>query len=157
MTSPLRKKGKKGPRRPSARGEVLRVQQRGVAKFLGELEARVMEVVWQHPRTTVQEVHQRLQEEGLDLAYTTVLTEMQNLEKKGLLRSHRQGRRKVYEPTLSREAFLESRISQTLQSLVQDFPEQVLTHLLPEGDRDPEVEALLERLRARFQKKASPS
>ncbi len=148
----MSKTHKKGPHAPSPRGEVLRVQQRGVAKFLGEWEARVMEIVWHQGRATVQEVHQRLRDQGLTLAYTTVLTEMQNLAKKGLLRSHRQGRRNVYEPVMSREAFLEERISRTVQSLLQDFPDQVLAHLFPEGEVDTEVKSLLEKLRTTYQK-----
>ncbi len=143
--------GKRRKRRGSP-GETVKVQQSGLAKFLGELEALVMDTVWQLGEATVHEVRNQLAQQGHSFAYTTILTEMQNLEKKGLLTSHREGKRNVYRPTRSREAFIEEKVARTVQSLLQDFPEEVLTHLLPDAEVDNEVLELLNRIRERYQK-----
>ncbi len=144
---------RRGPRRKRRPGETVKVEQPGLAKFLGELEALVMETVWQLGEATVHEVRQALEQQGHTFAYTTILTEMQNLEKKGLLKSRREDRRNVYRPTRSRKAFIEERVAQTVRSLLQDFPEEVLTHLLPEdAQASEEALRLLEELRKRYGK-----
>lgn len=70
---------------------------------LGELEAAVMDRLWSWNRPTrVREVLDDLRAER-DLAYTTVMTVMDNLHRKGLLARERDGRAYRYRPTASRE------------------------------------------------------
>ncbi|GAV23274.1 BlaI/MecI/CopY family transcriptional regulator [Carboxydothermus pertinax] len=59
-------------------------QNKGVAKVLGELEARVMEIMWDLGEATVKDVHKVINQEKR-LAYTTILTIMGRLHEKGLL------------------------------------------------------------------------
>lgn len=70
---------------------------------LGELERDVMNQVWaaQAP-VTVRAVHAALAEHR-DLAYTTVMTVLDRLTKKGAVRRVRDGRAYRYEPTATRE------------------------------------------------------
>ena len=51
---------------------------------IGSLEADILAVVWQHDQTTVREVYETLLERR-QIAYTTVMTVMNNLVKKHLL------------------------------------------------------------------------
>lgn len=67
----------------------------------GDLERAVMEAVWEGGPSTARQVAQRLA--GRELAYTTVLTVLGRLQRKGLLRRHRDGRAHVYTPVASRE------------------------------------------------------
>lgn len=68
---------------------------------LGELERAVMEVLWSAGGSqSVREVHTRL---GRDLAYTTVMTVLDRLAKKGVVRRQRDGRAFRYEPAQTRE------------------------------------------------------
>jgi predicted transcriptional regulator len=70
---------------------------------LGELEAVVMDRLWSWDRpASVREVLDELNRER-DLAYTTVMTVMDNLHRKGLLAREREGRAYLYRPTASRE------------------------------------------------------
>lgn len=70
---------------------------------LGQLEAVVMERVWAENRPVlVREVLEDLQQDR-PLAYTTVMTVMDNLRKKGFLSRERQGRAYAYRATRSRE------------------------------------------------------
>src|SRR5256886_17293507 len=65
----------------------------------GELEAVIMDRLWERGRPTlVREMVEDLREDRA-LAYTTVMTVMDNLYRKGWLRRERDGRAWRYEPT----------------------------------------------------------
>jgi predicted transcriptional regulator len=71
----------------------------------GELEAVIMDRLWEHGRPMlVREMVQALSGER-SLAYTTVMTVMENLHRKGWLRRERDGRAWRYEPTGSRSGY----------------------------------------------------
>ena len=68
----------------------------------GELEAVIMDRLWEWGRPAlVREMVDALHDERA-LAYTTVMTVMENLYRKGWLRREREGRAWCYEPTGSR-------------------------------------------------------
>ena len=72
---------------------------------LGELEAVIMDRLWEWGRPAlVREMVDDLHDER-PLAYTTVMTVMENLHRKGWLRRERDGRAWRYEPTGSRSAY----------------------------------------------------
>ncbi|MQA97738.1 MAG: BlaI/MecI/CopY family transcriptional regulator [Streptosporangiales bacterium] len=72
---------------------------------LGDLERAVMEVLWQREDAlTVREVGRDLAER--DLAHTTVMTVLDRLAKKGVVRRTRDGRAWRYRPAASREAYV---------------------------------------------------
>ncbi|HEY4658623.1 MAG TPA: BlaI/MecI/CopY family transcriptional regulator [Gemmatimonadaceae bacterium] len=67
---------------------------------LGSLERAVMAVVWEQPEVTVRDVHARLTR---SVAYTTVMTTLDRLYKKGLVQRTRIGRAFVYSAAQTRE------------------------------------------------------
>ncbi|WP_152365282.1 BlaI/MecI/CopY family transcriptional regulator [Microlunatus speluncae] len=70
---------------------------------LGELERKVMERLWDAPDPqSVRDVHQTLSQDR-ELAYTTVMTVLDRLAKKGVVRRERDGRAYRYAPVQSRE------------------------------------------------------
>ncbi|HWO71091.1 MAG TPA: BlaI/MecI/CopY family transcriptional regulator [Actinomycetota bacterium] len=70
---------------------------------LGPLEQAVMDFVWDRGgHVTVREVHGAVGS-GRGLAYTTVMTVMDRLWRKGLLQRRRIGRAYLYEPRITRE------------------------------------------------------
>jgi predicted transcriptional regulator len=72
---------------------------------LGELEAVIMDRLWEWGRPAlVREMVEALRAER-PLAYTTVMTVMENLHRKGWLRRERDGRAWRYEPTGSRSGY----------------------------------------------------
>ncbi len=73
-------------------------------KNLTPLESLIMDVVWDEGEVTVRKVQEALKDKR-DLAYTSVLTMMQVLERKGFVGSHRVGRANVYAPTVTRARF----------------------------------------------------
>lgn len=73
---------------------------------LGDLEVAVMDQVWRQvdrgrPSVSVADIHEGLSER--DLAYTTVMTVLGNLYKKGLLTRVKDGKSFLYSPTKSRQ------------------------------------------------------
>jgi len=66
---------------------------------LGNLEREVMEVVWRMDETTVKQVQLALDR---DVAYTTVMTTLDRLFKKGFVARTRAGRAYVYRSILTR-------------------------------------------------------
>jgi len=70
---------------------------------LGELEAVVMRRLWAWDRlVSVREVLEELQQDRT-LAYTTVMTVLDNLRRKGFVTREKHGRAYRYRPTSSRE------------------------------------------------------
>jgi len=71
----------------------------------GDLEAVIMDRLWTRGQpTTVREIHTDLREQR-EIAYTTVLTVIDNLFKKGWLRREPAGRAHRYNPVMSREQY----------------------------------------------------
>lgn len=68
--------------------------------MLGPLELQVMEVVWSSGKSCVREVVEKLESR---LAYTTVMTTLDRLFKKGLLNRYKSERAFVYTARLSSE------------------------------------------------------
>lgn len=72
---------------------------------LGELERSVMNVLWDATAPlTVREVLDALGGHGQDLAYTTVMTVLDRLGTKQMVRRDRDGRAFKYAPALTRDA-----------------------------------------------------
>jgi predicted transcriptional regulator len=66
---------------------------------IGSLEADILAVVWEKGRTTVREVYETLRERR-QIAYTTVMTVMNNLVKKHLLDQDKSNIAYVYTPAI---------------------------------------------------------
>ena len=114
---------------------------------LGTLERRVIEIVWEHDEVTVREVHARL--EGR-VAYTTVMTTLDRLFKKGLLTRTKRARAFAYSAKASREE-LDAAVANDVVSglLAADWsaPLPFLSNLVDEvGNRDRALLDQLERL-----------
>ena len=96
----------------------------------GELEAVIMDRIWNRvpeTTTTVREIFEALTAER-DIAYTTVMSTMDNLHSKGYLARERDGKAYRYWPTLTREQHSASLMRQALNSGGQ--PDLVLSYFL---------------------------
>ena len=82
---------------------------------LGPLEVEVMEVMWAFGANNAREVAARMQR---SLAYTTVLTTLVRLCKKGLLGREMANRAFVYSPNLSREDWDRHRATEMLSGFL---------------------------------------
>ena len=81
---------------------------------LGQLEAAVMARLWAWSRpVSVREVLEDLERER-SIAYTTVMTVLDNLNTKGVVRREKDGRAYRYVATLSREEYTAALLEQVL-------------------------------------------
>jgi predicted transcriptional regulator len=116
---------------------------------LGELQLAVMNVVWDLGQATVNQVRDQLAAER-ELAYTTILSVMQKLEKAGWLKHRSDGRTYVYLPRRSRDDAERNALKQfTLRAFGGD-PLVLFQHLL---DDDRLTEAELAELKKMLEKR----
>jgi predicted transcriptional regulator len=83
---------------------------------LTQQELAIMKVVWRLGTSTVREVYEALRERR-QIAYTTVMTMLGILEKKGYLKKELVDRAHVYKPAKKRQ--------QVIGAMVRDFVERV--------------------------------
>lgn len=96
---------------------------------LHELEAEVMDTVWQgEDEVTVRDVLEALNAGPKQRAYTTIMTIMSRLHRKGLLERERRGKTDLYRPVLTREEYLDARAKREVDELVADYGELALAH-----------------------------
>ncbi|MBE2235471.1 MAG: BlaI/MecI/CopY family transcriptional regulator [Anaerolinea sp.] len=121
-----------------------RLHQEGLARVFGELEAKVMEAVWDLQQPTVQQVCDHL---GPDYNYKTVMTVLNRLVDKRALTRQRVSRAFIYRASQSREAFL-CRVSRAIMGgLVRDFGSLAVAQFVETLDEiDPQQLAELERM-----------
>jgi BlaI family transcriptional regulator, penicillinase repressor len=118
---------------------------------LHELEAEVMEEVWRQGSATVRDVLVALNaREERQRAYTTIMTIMARLERKGVLERHKEGKGFVYTPSASRDEYLDSRAQAEVEALVEEYGELALVHFARAMERlDPDWRRRLRRLARR--------
>lgn len=99
---------------------------RGTGRVLGELEAAVMELLWQEAGQTVVDVEERLRLRR-EIAHTTVLTTLDRMHRKGYLTREKRGKAFVYSPAYTREAFERAMAQEVLGALIDNFTEPALS------------------------------
>jgi len=77
-----------------------------VSSPLGHLEKSVMEILWLRGESSVRDVADHLDR---PLAYTTVMTTLDRLYKKGLLDRRKEDRAFLYSPRMTRDEFARAR------------------------------------------------
>jgi predicted transcriptional regulator len=127
-----------------------------VSRF-GEREREVMEILWVHGHSTVHDVADRL---SAALAYTTVMTILDRLFKKGLVSREKQDRAFVYSAAVTASSLEQDRTAGMVRQFfsgsitsqdvllscfvdaVQDYDSELLSHL-EEKIRLAKTQALL--------------
>ena len=94
--------------------------------IFGDRELDVMGVLWAAGSATVAEVRDQL---PVDLAYTTVLTILRNLEEKGFVSHESEGRAHRYFPRLARKDARTTLVGRLVDKLFHGSTEQLLVHL----------------------------
>jgi BlaI family transcriptional regulator, penicillinase repressor len=97
--------------------------------LLTRRELQIMRVIWDEGTVTVKEVCQILSRHKA-MAYTTVLTFMNILERKGALSHTRSGRAFLYRPILSRPQATRNHVRDAIERFFDGCPEKLLAHVL---------------------------
>ncbi len=112
----------------------------------GDLEAVIMRLVWDHDGpVTVRELYEELQRERA-IAYTTVMSTMDNLHRKGWLARERDGKAYRYTAVASREEY-SARLMGEAMAEAGDT-EAVLSHFVAamDGEQAEALRAVLDKL-----------
>ena len=129
---------------------VFRPDRPGIRKVLGDLEAEIMELIWSradgHSQgTTVRDIFEILYERRR-LAYTTVMSTMTRLAKKGLLRAEKSEHAYIYYPTLTQDEFISRFVGRILDDLLVNFSGVTLERLSTLSASDPQAALRAQRL-----------
>lgn len=109
-----------------------------------EAEQRVLQALSALGEASVSDLHQRLSERG-DIAYTTVLTMLGVLCRKGYAARRKEGRGHLYRPLVSEESVRREALTQMLGRFFDGSPAALARHLIEERALDTKS---LESLRA---------
>lgn len=121
-----------------------RPDKEGFKKILGELESEVMEILWKLGEASVREVFEELSKKR-EIAYTTALSTMRNLEHKELLRRSKQGAGHVYRPTYTQEELSRRAVDEVVSGLVDGFGQAFVASLI-DLNRDKNLADTIKRL-----------
>ncbi|MEO6238529.1 MAG: BlaI/MecI/CopY family transcriptional regulator [Vicinamibacterales bacterium] len=105
----------------------------GLAALFGALELRVLEAMWErHGEVSVRD----LQVQFPAAAYTTLMTTMDRLHRKGVLSRRKVGRAFVYRPANSRQDLESGLVTRALQPLLRgDGAQPILSFFVEEVSR----------------------
>jgi len=99
----------------------------------GQLQRAVIEIVWELGEASVRQVWKRLCRRK-ELAYTTVLTAMQRLERDGWLRRRVDGKKHVYLPTKTRAQAGAGSVRKFVQRMFDGNALLLFRQLVEEGE-----------------------
>jgi predicted transcriptional regulator len=118
---------------------------------LADREAEIMAVLWDAGPSTVAEVKERVTD---DLAYTTILTILRNLEAKGYVTHDPEGKAHRYSPLVERDAARRSALRAMADKFFKGSTAMVLTHLVADEKLKPDDVKRLRTLLAKRGRKA---
>jgi predicted transcriptional regulator len=96
---------------------------------IGSLEADILAIVWEYDRTTVRDVYETLRERR-QIAYTTVMTVMNNLVKKGMLAQDKKNIAYVYTPAIPGREVAHIVLDSVVDRLLRGQNNVAVSHLL---------------------------
>lgn len=142
----------------------LHPDRQGIRMVLGDLEADIMDVIWERLEggwCSVRDVYEIMLTERR-IAYTTIMNTMGRLAKKGVLESTKQDQAYLYRPHQSREAFIHGVVGHVLDRLLVQFggpTETALAGYVAEhpGNENKVSELLGEITRRRTARTPNPS
>ena len=112
-------------------------------------ELEIMKAVWGRGEATVRDVYEDLLA-ARKVAYTTVMTMMNVLERKGHLRKKAVGRSFLYRPTRPQQQVVGSMVRDFVKRVFGGSAQPLLVHLVDEHDLSPEeLDLLAKRIEER--------
>ena len=117
-----------------------------------ELEMQILTVLFDKGPSTARDVLSQMPD-GKKRAYTTVLSVMQKMEKKGLLKHSKEGAAHVFKPVSSRKRIVSRFFRQMMRNVFSDDPSLLMQTLVTEQDLAPEqveeIESILNQTKKR--------
>jgi BlaI family transcriptional regulator, penicillinase repressor len=118
-----------------------------------ELEA--LKVLWQHGELAVREIYDHINSGGAKLAYTTVLSLLQVMEQKGLVKHRQSGKAYLYSANVERDNTFRKLAGGFLEKVFDGAVDEYLVHALqsrrPSADELNRLEKMIADVRAKSQ------
>ncbi len=112
---------------------------------LGDLQLRIMKVLWQRGEAAVAHVHDAVTP-SKKLAYTTVATMLRKMEARGLVSHRAEGRSFIYRAAVAEEAVSRGMADHLLERLFEGSLADMVHHLLTTREISREELLRLEKL-----------
>jgi predicted transcriptional regulator len=119
---------------------------------LGDLQLKIMKLLWERREATVAEVHQSVARER-ELAYTTVATMLRKMEARSLVAHREEGRSFVYRAAVHSDAVTRGMADHLIERLFEGSLADMVSHLLSTREVSREELSKLEKLIAERRKK----
>jgi predicted transcriptional regulator len=118
--------------------QTFKLDEQGLTHIFGELEAKLVGAIWAMGQASVQEVIDYL---GGNLNYKTIMTVLNRLTEKGILRRHKSGRAFIYTATVSREDLLAGVFDQIVRGMfTPEFRSIALAQIIETAETlDPQI------------------
>jgi predicted transcriptional regulator len=138
---------------PARLQDTIRLSADGLRKVLGDLETRVMQIVWSlEGPAPARVVHQRVAEQH-PVALHTVITVLNKLVGKGLLRREKSEEVFHYRPLLSESEFIDRTSRRVVEGILALAPDAVAASFVDVlAERDPaKLADLMELIRLKLE------
>ena len=119
---------------------------------LGDLQLKIMKLLWERGEATVAEVHQSVALER-ELAYTTVATMLRKMEARNLVAHREEGRSFVYRAAVRSDAVTRGMADHLIERLFEGSLADMVSHLLTHREVTREELSKLEKLIAERKEK----
>jgi predicted transcriptional regulator len=120
---------------------------------LGDLQLKIMKVLWDKTEATVAEVHQGVSTRA-DLAYTTIATMLRKMEDRALVRHRVADRKFLYQAIAQAEDVTRQMSAHLMEGLFEGSMSDMIAHLLTTQQISREELDRLEKLIAERKKKS---
>jgi predicted transcriptional regulator len=118
--------------------QTFKLAEQGLTHIFGELEAKLVEAIWELEEASVQDVINHL---GGDLNYKTTMTVLNRLVDKGVLQRQKSGRAFVYTATATRQNLLAGVFDRMVRGMFNtEFREIALAQIVETAESlDPQI------------------
>lgn len=121
------------------------------AHRLGDLQLRIMKILWQHGERSVGDVYDVIRKER-DLAYTTIATMLRKMEGRGLVTHRAEGRAFLYSAAVDSHSVTRGMSEHLVDRLFEGSLTDLVCHLLSTREVSREELARIEKLIAERKK-----
>jgi predicted transcriptional regulator len=117
---------------------------------LGDRELDIMQALWRQGEATVLEIQKQLQDAGIELAYTTILTMLGRLETKGVVARNNSERAHRYKPLVKEPSAVGGAIKRLAERFFNGSVEALATRLVEKelsGEQLRRIQAIIDENR----------
>src|SRR5204863_4768732 len=112
---------------------------------LGDLQLKIMKVLWERTEASVPEIHETLLKET-NLAYTTIATMLRKMEVRGLVKHRVDERKFLYRPAVKAEEVTRNMSAHFMERMFEGSLSDMVSHLLSTHEVSQEELTKLEKL-----------